>query len=132
MEIFNVNSSVCSFTCLLHNAVSHVPLHQSSGCISSLAFLTFQKIKNMQNILDNIYDVYLTTIYLFVYIHTYIKLFLKISKVTKSWAWPRFMIPWLYPHLAAPSLPRRLLPVQPRLLFKSPRISKLKPAVVQI
>ena len=69
---------------------------------------------------------------LFVYTHTCIKLFLKIRKVTKSWAWPRFMIPWLYPHLPAPSLPKRLLPPQLRLLFKSLCISKAKPAVVQI
>lgn len=68
---------------------------------------------------------------LFIYTHTCIKLFLKIRKVTKSWAWPRFMIPWLYPHLAAPSLPRLLSP-QPRLQFKSPCISKLKTAVGQI
>ena len=67
-----------------------------------------------------------------VHTHTCIQLFVKIRKVTKSRAWPRFVIPWLYRHLPAPSLPRRLLPPQPRLPLKSPCISKLKTAVVQI
>lgn len=42
------------------------------------------------------------------------------------------MIPWLYLHLPAPSLLGRLLPPQPRLLFKSLCFSKLKTAVVPV
>lgn len=134
MEILYVNSSVCSFSGLLLNAVSHVLLHESSGCLSSLAFLTFQNIKKIsKTILCNTYGVYCYCIAsVCIHTHTYIKLFLKIRKVTKSWAWPRFLIPWFYPHLPAPSLPERLLPTQPSLPFKSPCISKLKTAVVQV
>lgn len=133
MEILYVNSSVCSFSGLLLDAESHVLLHESSGCLSSLAFLPFRILKKYAKQFYVTLMVYIATVlHLFVYTHTYIKLFLKIRKVTKSWAWPRFLIPWFYPHLPAPSLPERLLPPQPSLPFKSPCISKLKTAVVQI
>lgn len=67
------------------------------------------------------------------YTHTHMhKAVVKDLKVTKSWPWPRFVIPWLQLHLPAPSLSRRLPPLQPRLLFKSPCISKLETAAVEI